>query len=171
VAVPADELPPTNSRRRTPAEGPAAARRGPALSCDGNQAITTPNLDRLAAEGVRYTRAYTTPPVCSASRSAFMTGMYQTTIGAQNHRSHRGESFSLPDGVKVVPERLNEAGYFCTNLTTLPESFGFQGTGKTDWNFDPPETGFQTGRWEDLPARGRAGSIPPRFGDGFLPGR
>ena len=63
---------------------------GPALSCYGNTDISTPNLDRFAAEGVRYSRAYTTAPVCSASRSAFMTGMYQTTIGAHHHRSGRG---------------------------------------------------------------------------------
>jgi uncharacterized sulfatase len=48
---------------------------GPELGCYGTQQVWTPNLDRLAAEGVRYTRAYTTAPVCSASRSAFMTGM------------------------------------------------------------------------------------------------
>ena len=126
---------------------------GPAFSCYGNKAITTPNLDRFAAEGVRYTRAYATAPVCSASRSAFMTGMYQTTIGAQNHRSHRGDGFTLPEGVKVVPEWLTERGYFCTNLTDLPASFGFRGTGKTDWNFETRGTAFQTGSWEDLPAK------------------
>ena len=64
---------------------------GPELACYGTSQVTSPNLDRLAAEGVRYTRAYTTAPVCSASRSAFMTGMYQTTIGAHNHRSHRDD--------------------------------------------------------------------------------
>ena len=42
---------------------------------------------------------FTTAPVCSASRSAFMTGMYQTTIGAHNHRSHRDDGYGLPEGV------------------------------------------------------------------------
>ena len=69
---------------------------GPHLGCYGTRQVWTPNLDRLAAEGVRYTRAYTTAPVCSASRSAFMTGMYQTTIGAHNHRSHRDDGYRLP---------------------------------------------------------------------------
>ena len=59
---------------------------GPQLACYGTKEVWTPNLDRLAGEGVRYTRAFTTAPVCSASRSAFITGMYQTTIGAHNHR-------------------------------------------------------------------------------------
>jgi hypothetical protein len=46
---------------------------GPELACYGTDQVFSPNLDRLASKGVRYTRAYTTAPVCSASRSAFMT--------------------------------------------------------------------------------------------------
>src|SRR4051812_9184859 len=61
---------------------------GPHLGCDGTKEVWTPNLDRLAAEGVHYTHCYS-GHVCSPSRSAFMTGMYATTIGAHNHRSHR----------------------------------------------------------------------------------
>jgi hypothetical protein len=94
---------------------------GPALSCYGHPDVKTPNLDGLAADGVRYTRAYTTAPVCSASRSAFMTGMYQTTIGAHNHRSHRDDGYRLPEGVKTLPEWLAPAGYFSTLLRRLPE--------------------------------------------------
>ncbi|HEX2521900.1 MAG TPA: sulfatase-like hydrolase/transferase, partial [Terriglobia bacterium] len=75
---------------------------GPQLGCYGTKEVLTPNLDRLAAEGMRYTRAFTTAPVCSASRSAFITGMYQTTIGAHNHRSHRDDGYKLPEGVRVV---------------------------------------------------------------------
>ena len=77
---------------------------GPELGCYGTSQVSTPNLDQLAAEGVRYPRAYTTAPVCSTSRSAFMTGMYQTTIGAHNHRSHRDDGYQLPEGVRVLPE-------------------------------------------------------------------
>jgi N-sulfoglucosamine sulfohydrolase len=68
---------------------------GPHLGCDGTKEVWTPNLDRLAAQGVRYTRAYN-GMVCSPSRSAFMTGMYATTIGAHNHRSHRTDGYKLP---------------------------------------------------------------------------
>ena len=49
---------------------------GPHLACYGTKEVHTPNLDGLAAEGVRYTRFFTTAPVCSPSRSAFMMGMY-----------------------------------------------------------------------------------------------
>src|SRR6187397_399890 len=88
----------------------------PDLGCYGTKEVWTPNLDRLAGQGVRYTRFFTTAPVCSASRSAFMTGMYQTTIGAHNHRSHRDDGYQLPDGVRVLPDWLRDAGYFTANL-------------------------------------------------------
>jgi arylsulfatase A-like enzyme len=109
-----------------------------AVACYGAQQVWTPHLDKLAAEGVRYTRAYTTAPVCSASRSAFMTGMYQITIGAQNHRSHRDDGYQLPAGVRVLPDWLHELGYYTANIRDLPASLGFKGTNKTDWNFEYP---------------------------------
>jgi hypothetical protein len=67
----------------------------PDMACYGNPLVKTPNLDRLAREGALYTHAFVTGPVCSASRSAFMTGMYQTTIGAHHHRSHRNDGYVL----------------------------------------------------------------------------
>ena len=108
---------------------------GQHLGCYGTKQVTTPNLDRMAAEGVRYTRFFTTAPVCSASRSAFMTGMYQTTIGAHNHRSHRDDGYKLPDGVRVLSDWMRDAGYFTANVRKFPEPIKFRGTGKTDWNF------------------------------------
>ena len=123
---------------------------GPELACYGTSQVTSPNLDRLAAEGVRYTHAYSTAPVCSASRSAFMTGMYQTTIGAHNHRSHRDDGYALPDGVHVFTHWMRDAGYFTANIRQLPASFGFKGTGKTDWNFTVTEKPFDSDNWADL---------------------
>lgn len=123
---------------------------GPELGYYGTTQVWTPNLDRLAAGGVRYTRAYTTAPVCSASRSAFMTGMYQTTIGAHNHRSHRDDGYCLPAGVRPIPERMRDAGYFTANIRSMPASLGFSGTGKTDWNFAVDGKPFDSDRWADL---------------------
>jgi N-sulfoglucosamine sulfohydrolase len=123
---------------------------GPELGCYGTDQVFSPNLDRLAADGVRFTRAYTTAPVCSASRSAFMTGMYQTTIGAHNHRSHRDDGFRLPDGVRVLPDWLHDAGYFTANLRQLPATCDFQGTAKTDWNFTYDRKPFDSDNWSDL---------------------
>ncbi len=106
----------------------------PDLACYGARLVQTPNLDRLAAEGVRFTHAFVTGPVCSASRSAIATGMYQTTIGAHNHRSHRDDGYRLPEGVEVFTRYLQRAGYYTANV--VPVAPGVRGTGKTDFNFE-----------------------------------
>jgi arylsulfatase A-like enzyme len=63
------------------------------MSCDfgyqGQKLVNTPNVDRLAEEGTVFSNAYVTAPVCSPSRSAMITGMYQTAVGSHNHRSSR----------------------------------------------------------------------------------
>ncbi len=128
---------------------------GPELGVFGTPEVRTPNLDRLASSGMLFTQAFATSPVCSPSRSALNTGMYQTTIGAHNHRSHRAEDpseypFPLPDGVRIVSHWLRDAGYFTANIRQLPEGIDFQGTGKTDWNFTVDDEPFETDRWEDL---------------------
>ena len=123
---------------------------GVELGCYGTREVWTPNLDRLASEGVRYTRAFTTAPVCSPSRSAFITGMYQTTIGAHNHRSHRDDGYTLPEGVRVLPDWMRDAGYFTANIQNFPPDLGFRGTGKTDWNFTYTGQPFQSDNWADL---------------------
>jgi arylsulfatase A-like enzyme len=122
----------------------------PDLGCYGTTEVSTPNLDKLAGQGMRYTKFFTTAPVCSASRSAFMTGMYQTTIGAHNHRSHRDDGYQLPSGVRVLPDWLRDAKVFTANIRELPESFGFRGSGKTDWNFTYSGPGFDSDKWSDL---------------------
>lgn len=122
---------------------------GPELACYGTPQVFSPHLDRLAEQGIRYTRAYTTAPVCSASRSAFMTGMYQTTIGAHNHRSHRDDGYQLPDGVRVFTDWLRDGGYFTANIQKLPAPCDFRGTGKTDWNFSYGKA-FDSNDWGEL---------------------
>jgi uncharacterized sulfatase len=101
------------------------------FGCYGNEVVQTPNIDGLAREGAIYQNAFTTAPICSPSRSAFMTGMYQTSIGAHNHRSHRDDGFSLGGGVRVITEYFREAGYFTSNSKGLD----FQKSGKKDLNF------------------------------------
>lgn len=130
---------------------------GPDLGSYGTPEVRSPNLDRLASRGMRFTHAFTTSPVCSSSRSAFNTGMYQTTIGAHNHRSHRPEEpgyepHPLPQGVKLVSDWLREAGYITGNVVHFPEETGLMGTGKNDWNFtyDEAREPFDTDRWSDL---------------------
>lgn len=97
------------------------------FSCYGEKLIRTPHVDRLASEGTRFRRAFVTAPVCSPCRSALITGMYQTSIGAHHHRSGRGvEKIHLPEGVMPVPVLFQKAGYY----TCLG------GRGKTDYNFE-----------------------------------
>ena len=117
---------------------------GPEMACYGEPLVSTPNIDRLAREGVRFTNAHTTAPVCSPSRSALITGMYQTSIGAFQHRTF--ERKPLPPGVDVVTNYLRKAGYFTVISGGGPgkKNAGAAGSGKTDFNFliDKPFDGF-----------------------------
>ena len=122
---------------------------GQHLGCYCTKEVSTPHLDKLAAEGVRYTHFYV-GMVCSVSRSSFMTGMYSTTIGAHNHRTKNKQP--LPDGVRVLTGWLRDAGYFTANLVQMPESCGFKGSGKTDWNFLTNDKPFDSSKWDDLKA-------------------
>lgn len=119
----------------------------PDLGCYGNSDVTTPNLDRLAREGAMFTHAFTTAPVCSASRSAFQTGVYQTVIDAQNQRSHRGDAHVLPEPYKLLTEVFRAAGYHTANIKEISPELRIRG--KTDFNFHARRP-FDGDRWEDL---------------------
>lgn len=110
------------------------------FSCYGETLIRTPHVDRLAAEGTRFSRAFVTAPVCSPCRSALITGMYQTSIGAHQHRSGRGKmKIELPAGVEPVPVLFQRAGYFTCIGDGLPKqetARGRRDPGKTDYNFE-----------------------------------
>jgi N-sulfoglucosamine sulfohydrolase len=100
------------------------------LGCYGDGLVKTPNIDALAARGTRFTRAYMPAGVCSPTRSAVITGCWQTSTGTHNHRSSRGsDRIELPAGVRPLPTILREAGYYTFNQ------------GKTDYNFahDPKQ--------------------------------
>lgn len=105
------------------------------FSCYGDEVIETPHIDALAAEGTRFDRFYVTSAICSTTRSAIVTGMMQTTIGAHHHRSSlatfRGIDMGpdydknvLPETVVPLPIRLRQAGYWT-----------FNEGGKDDYNF------------------------------------
>lgn len=111
------------------------------LACYGTPVVGTPYLDALAKEGVRYTNAFSTAPVCSASRSAMMTGMYQTSIGAHHHRSHRKDGYTLPEPVRPITAYLREAGYFTAH--------GCGYSGKTDLNYTCAEPLFDGKDWSE----------------------
>lgn len=143
------------------------------FSCYGEKIIETPNVDRLAREGTKFTRAFVTAPVCSPCRSALITGMYQTSIGAHHHRSGRGvEKIQLPKGVTPVPAQLQKAGYFTCigsglsglDLRGLPAGQGkgrkaaqtaSSRLGKTDYNFEWDAAIYDSDDWA-----GRAAGQP-----------
>ncbi len=104
----------------------------PHFGCYGEKTIQTPNVDQLAADGVLFEHAFVTGPICSPSRSALVTGMYQTSIGAQHHRSSTGkQKIHLPPGVELVPKLFQQAGYYTSNGGDYP----LLKNGKTDYNF------------------------------------
>jgi len=107
--------------------------------------ISTPNIDRLIKEGTIFRQAFVTAPVCSPARSAMITGMYQTTIGAHNHVSSRGEHhIQLPNYVKMVPQIFKENGYYVTNGDYPIVG---DGLGKADYNFEWNESIYDGNDW------------------------
>ncbi len=81
------------------------------LGCWGDDYADTPHVDRLAKEGVRYTGAFATAPVCSPSRSCLITGVYAQTSGTHQMRS----DFVIPESIVAWPALLRKVGYYTTN--------------------------------------------------------
>tara|TARA_R110000850_G_scaffold42902_7_gene110042 strand:- start:2453 stop:3928 length:1476 start_codon:yes stop_codon:yes gene_type:complete len=116
------------------------------FGCYGETAIETPHVDQLAASGLKFTNAYVTAPVCSTCRSAFITGMYQTSIGSHHHRSGRGElKIQLPENIKLAPQIFQEAGYH-TSISGWPKVGKY---GKTDYNFEWDQGVYDSTDWKD----------------------
>ena len=99
----------------------------PNLGCYGDKYALTPNLDRLADQGIRYTDAVAVTGVCAVNRTCLISGMYSITIGSQDMRSR----IRLPDVIPTYSAVFRKAGYYCTNNK------------KTDYNFPVPH-----GAWD-----------------------
>ena len=123
----------------------------PDLGCYGEPQVHTPHLDALAARGVLFTRAFATATVCSATRSAFITGVYQTTLGAQHQRMDDSIAPPLCDPHQTLPQRLREAGYYTANVKKINQHL--RGTGKNDWNFTTKTGHFEGNDWAELKTR------------------
>ncbi len=114
----------------------------PRFGCYGDPVARTPHVDRLAAEGCRFTQAFSVAGVCAPSRSAIITGLYPTAIGAHHMRTTHRRALPPqtpqpyecvpPHCVRCFPEYLRAAGWFCTN------------NDKTDYQFKPP-----TSAWDE----------------------
>lgn len=123
----------------------------PRLGCYGDPTVPTPNLDRLANEGIRFTRAFTVTGVCAPCRHTIITGLYPMQSGAQYMRTmsktaaldeikdpvQRQKAIDRPayeatppEGVRCFTEYLRAAGYYCTN------------NNKQDYQFKAPVTAW-----------------------------
>ena len=133
----------------------------PHIGCYGEDAIKTPNLDTLAAQGVRFENAFVTCPVCSPARSALVTGLYQTTLGAHNHRSQGDtgkakagpqyfQSFRLPNPVPMISDVFRKAGYYTSNGKYKSGQAKLT-PGKTDYNFINPSPPYDGTDWKTCP--------------------
>ena len=83
----------------------------PTMGCYGDKFATTPNVDALAARGLRYRFAWSCAPVCAPARTTLISGLYPPSTGAEHMRS----MVPLPKEFKMYPQFLREAGYYCSN--------------------------------------------------------
>ncbi len=81
------------------------------IGCYGNEDASTPVVDKLAEEGVRFTNAFSTGTVCSPSRTAIITGVKTYQTGTGNHRS----KYPVPEFMKGFPYYLQQQGYYTSN--------------------------------------------------------
>ena len=113
----------------------------------GDPVASTPHIDRLAREGVRYPNTFTTAGVCAPSRAALITGVHQISIGAQHMRTSTrpaGAYTSVPPPeLKAFPELLRAAGYYTFVNQKLDYQFSgvLAGSGPfTIWDAEGPES-------------------------------
>ena len=95
---------------------------GPQAGCYGDEFADTPSIDRIAAKGMIYLNAWSTAPVCAPARTTIISGLYPPSTGSEHMRSMT----RLPDSMKMYPQYLREAGYYCTNNS------------KEDYNLEKP---------------------------------
>jgi uncharacterized sulfatase len=116
---------------------------GPHLGCYGDTYADTPNLDALAARGLIYRNAWSNAAVCAPARTAIITGMYPTSLGAQHMRS----LVDLPASIRLLPQYLREAGYYCTN--NVKEDYNVRPNGSV-WD-ESSNRAHWRGRRDDQP--------------------
>ncbi len=117
---------------------------GPQLGCYGDAYATTPNLDRLAARGLRFRNAWSNAPVCAPARTAIISGVYPTSTGSEHMRS----DLAMPDFMRMYPQLLRAAGYYCTNNSKEDYNLARRGkvwdesSGKAHYKNRPPGAPF-----------------------------
>ena len=113
------------------------------LVCYGDKYATTPNIDRLAKESVRYTKAFASAPVCSPSRSCLITGCYPTSLSTQQMRS----GFAIPNEMRGFPALLRARGFYTSNNVKTDYNTGnYADIIKHSWN-----ESSATAHWRNRP--------------------
>ena len=116
------------------------------IGCYGNADASTPHIDRLAREGVRFTNAFSTGTVCSPSRSTIITGVRTYAMGSGNHRS----AYPIPDTIKGFPYYLQQQGYYTTNNSKTDYNVAHAKEFTQEaWN----ESSDQAGWWNRTPGQ------------------
>lgn len=128
------------------------------LACYGNQHFSTPNLDRLASEGVRFTNAYAACPVCSPTRASIVTGKYPVRTGVTDWIPGRP---SHEQGPVTTPRTATELKLSETTIAERLKPAGYRSASVGKWHlggegFSPTEQGF------DLNVGGNHSGSPPR---------
>ncbi len=164
------------------------------LHCQGNERLDTPNIDRLARQGMRFTDAYAAAPVCSPTRAANMTGLSPARLGLTNHipdrigfqpdnavlRSAKTLDY-LPLNHVTIAERLKETGYATAFMGKWHLSGKSGRGGKGEVKYEPqwqgfdiniggcsyggPPTYFDPYRIYNLPPRRKGEYLPDRLSD------
>ena len=115
----------------------------PHLGCYGDKVAKTPNIDKLASQGIRYTNVFTTAAISAPVRAGIITGMYQTSIGCMHMRttSYRRSvdnavAFTAvpPHYVKAFTEYIRAAGYYCTNNNKTDYQFAKEPVPASIWD-------------------------------------
>ncbi len=116
------------------------------IGCYGNNSASTPVIDKLAEEGVRFTNAFSTGTVCSPSRSTIITGVRTFKMGSGNHRSN----YPIPDYIHGFPYYLQKQGYYVTNNSKTDYNVGnVKEFTKEAWN----ESSNKAGWWNRKPGQ------------------
>lgn len=117
---------------------------GPHVGCYGDRFATTPNIDRLAARGLRYRYAWSCAPVCAPARTALISGLYPPSTGGEHMRS----MVAYPGGRQMFPQLLRAAGYYCTNNAkedynlTQPGQVWDESSARAHWRHRQPGQPF-----------------------------
>jgi len=106
---------------------------GPNYGCFGDKYAVTPNIDALAARGIRFKRAWSNAPVCAPARTCLISGRWAPADGAEHMRS----LVPMPAAHKMYAQILREAGYYCTNNS------------KEDYNLDRAEVNGKDPVWDE----------------------